>query len=446
LIVFNFPLNVRCVNLVDLLCSEGKLVLGSFGPMRSRVKVNYSIIDCADWERVLIVDSSGLYKYLCNVFEDAKLLKLGFNASINPFKFDLDDPYTEAKFTSDIFKLSFHLGEDSARVLQESLISLILKGGLEFSISDVISEVESQSLISRSYPYVHKLLRLLDLMSVGRIGSSFSSMHGFSNLNSSLIIVDVSHLPVEFRVLSSLLILMKFRREFNFILIENADIIAPEMSRALREEYAISFERSMIFYHLINENESKYILLSCDNPSWLNSKIKFIIDIAFAPIPRSKDVLDNLLRSFTSGFYDLSDFKSINIDDDVYFMVFKDGDVKLANYSGRFEFKGVFEVADELKPLKPSQQNTLVKLFGSKADLAYGVLSFLSQGTVERDLVIGYITGVYGLSATEAKKILTTLSVNGLIIEGVHRDGKYYLRISPMGIAVMNEYSESGDR
>jgi DNA-binding IclR family transcriptional regulator len=86
--------------------------------------------------------------------------------------------------------------------------------------------------------------------------------------------------------------------------------------------------------------------------------------------------------------------------------------------------------------------NTLVKLFGNRADVAYGVLSFLAQGVVERDLVIGYITGVYGLSAAEAKKILTTLSVNGLIIEGVHRDGKYYLKISPMGVAVMNEYSE----
>ncbi|MCS7366943.1 MAG: hypothetical protein NDF52_03585 [archaeon YNP-WB-062] len=442
--MLDFPLNVGCVNLVDLLSGDGKLVLGSFGILRVRVRVNYSVIDCADWERTLIVDSVGLYKYLCNVFEDAKLLKLGFNASINPFKFDSEDPYLEAKMVSDIFRLSFHLGEDSARVLLDSLISLISKGVLDFSVSDVISEVESQSLISRSYPYVHRLLRLLGLMSVGRVGSSFNSMHGFSNLNSSLIIVDVSHLPVEFRVLSSLLILMKFRRGFDFILVENAGIIAPEMSRALREEYAVSFERSMIFYDLIHANESKYILLSCDNPLWLNSKIRSVIDVAFAPIPRYRDALDSLLRTFSSGFYDSNALKSIDIDDDVYFMVFKGGDVKLANYSGRLEFKGEFEVADELKPLKPSQLNILVKLFGSKADLAYGILSFLSQGIVERDLVIGYITGVYGLSATEAKKILTTLSVNGLIVEGVHRDGKYYLKLSPMGVAVMNEYSELG--
>jgi hypothetical protein len=442
--MFDSTLNVMRVNLVDLLSNDGKFVLGSFGPLQGRVRVNYSVIDCADWESALIIDSVGLYKYLRSAFDDAKLLKLGFNASINPFKFDSEDPYIEAKIVSDIFRLSLHLGEDSARVLLDSLISLISKRGLEFSVSDIISEVESQSLISRSYPYVHRLLRLLDLMSVGRIGSSFNSTYGFSNLNSSLIIVDVSHLPVEFRVLSSLLMLMKFGRNFDFMLIEDADIIAPEMSRALREEYAISFERSITFYDLINGSRSRYILLSCDNPLWLNSKVRAIIDIAFAPIPKIRDSLDILLRTFTSKSYDPNLLKSINVNDDVYFMVFRDGNINLASYSVKVEFKGEFEVADELKPLKPSQMNTLVKLFGNRADVAYGVLSFLAQGVVERDLVIGYITGVYGLSAAEAKKILTTLSVNGLIIEGVHRDGKYYLKISPMGVAVMNEYSEFG--
>jgi len=437
--LFNDFSTFEVINLCNLLLECDNLLIGSFGPLKKRVMINCSVIDCSDWENCLIIDSQGLYKYFGNVFPDFRLLKLGFNASINPFVFKSDDVYSDVKSIVDIFRLSFHLSEDSARLLQLSLVNLIGRNNVNPTIKDVILEVESQGNILGYRLSTHRLLRFLDLMLIGRVGSSFNSNHGFSNLDSNLIVVDISHLPVEFRVFSSLLILHKFHKTFDFILIEDADLLAPAMVRALREEYAISFERSMILYDLIRLRSSGFTLLSCDNPLLLNPKIRLMLNLALSPPPLCMEYFDSIVRSFTLGFEDSRDLKFIDYEN--FFLCFINGDVKLAKYSSKFNFEGEFTVSDELGVSKPASISILEKLFGSKADLAYNILSFLSQGVVEKDLVIGYITSVLGVDSSEAKKMLTILLVNGLIFEGMHRDGKYYVRLSPMGAFALEEFS-----
>ncbi|MEM0084801.1 MAG: hypothetical protein QW743_06910 [Candidatus Methanomethylicia archaeon] len=437
--MFDNSSNFEIIDLCSLLLDCDALLLGSFGALKKRFMINCSVIDCSDWENCLVVDPHGLYKYLGNTFTNFKLLKLGFNASINPFTFKSDDAYSDVKFIVDIFRLSFHLSEDSARLLQFAITNLIGKGNFNPTIKDIILEVESQGNFPGSRFTVHRLIRFLDLMLMGRVGSSFNSYYGFSNLDSGLFVVDISHLPVEFRVFSSLLILHRFSKIFDLLLIEDVDLLAPALVRALREEYAISFERSMIFYDLIKSRNSGITLLSCENPVSLSSRIRSILDISFSPLPSCMEYFDSIMRLFTVDFNDLKFLKFL--DNERFFLCFINGDIKVVNYSLKPEFKGEFDVVDELGISKPVSPSILEKLFGSKADLAHNILSFLSQGTVERDLVIGYITSVLGIDSQEAKKILTILLVYGLVFESMHRDGRYYVRLSPMGASVLEDYS-----
>lgn len=238
---------------------------------------------------------------------------------------------------------------------------------------------------------------------------------------------------------SSLLILYRFSQTFDLLLIEDVDLLAPALVRALREEYAISFERSMIFYDLIKSRNSGITLLSCENPMSLSSRVRSILDMTFSTLPNCMEYFDSIMRLFTVNFDDLKFLKLL--DNEKFFLCFVNGDIKVANYSLKLKFEGEFNVIDELGISKIVSPSILEKLFGSKADLAYNILSFLSQGTVEKDLVIGYITSVLGIDSHEAKKILTILLVYGLVFESMHRDGKYYVRLSPMGASVLEDYS-----
>ncbi|MCS7097325.1 MAG: hypothetical protein NZ926_02570 [Candidatus Methanomethylicia archaeon] len=441
--MFDNSFKLEFINLHDLLHESRNLIISSFGPLNYRFKINISIIDYSDWNYCLIIDPHGLYKYLRNKFMDFKLLKLGFNASINPFSFKSEDPYSEIKFIVDIFRLSFHIGEDSARILQNSLINLVSRDIFNPNVKDVISEIEIQSSLFRYSLGINKLLRFLDLMTVGRVGSSFNFHHGFTNLKPGLNVVDISHLPVEFRIFSSLLTLFHFSNIFDFIVIEDVDLISPALIRALREEYAVSFERSMLFYDILKGKGHGYILLSCYAPSFINPKVRSIVSITLSPILVNGEYFNDIVDLFSIDDNNLKVFR--HIDNKKYFLVFINGDLKISNYSCDLEFKGEFEIEDELKISKPMKISVLHKLFGDKADLAHSILSFLSQGTVEKDLMIGYATSVLGLDGTEARKMLTILTVNGLIFESIHRDGKCHLKISPIGASILEEYNRTGD-
>ncbi|MEM3615880.1 MAG: hypothetical protein QXX09_04435 [Candidatus Methanomethylicia archaeon] len=442
--MFKNIFNLELVNLHEFLSrlDDESMFIGSFGHLKGRLKINCCLLDYCDWGFGVIIDPCGLYKFFSKFFDNVHVLKLGFNASINPLNLRIDDPYYDIKIITDIFRLSFHLGEDSARILQSSLLNLSYKGIFNPTIEDIVLEVESQTRFSRYPSQVYRLLRFLELMNVGRFGSSFKSSYGFPNDYEGLTIIDISHLPVEFRVFSSLILIHKLLINSDFMLIEDVDILAPTLNRALREEYAISFERSMLLYDIIKNGRDGYIVLSGEDPMGLNSRVRSLLNMVFSPIPRDGITMENFSRLFL--FDKDFDFSFLNTIPKDCFLIFTDGIIKLANYGREIKFVGEFDIPDELKLSIPSTPNILKRIFGGKADVAYGILSFLSEGTMDRDLVIGYATSVLGVDATEAKRVLTTFLVNGLITEFMHRDRKYYLKLSPYGLSALDDYSHVG--
>ncbi len=417
----------------------GKCIIGTFGPIGDRVKINASVLGVLDWSRVMVIDAYGAYSALSFFFNNCKVLRLGFNASIAPFDLSLSDPYIRAFEIAEAFKLSFHISESSARLLQQALARLIARGVYEPSVEDVILEVESQSQIASSRPFSYRLLRLLDNLTYGRIGSSFSGSMELSSADAPLLVIDVHHLPREFRVLASTLLLLKFSDESDMVMVvEESDLLMPGLMRALREEYALAFERTLFTLNTLRRSRSGLAVLSCRSPLLLAVRARLDLQCAFSSLPRSREEFEALSAVFPTTTFRWEHVTCISRDS---FLVFHDGKVKIAE----LRFKELPEVQvsieEKIKPAKPKVGAVLQKIFRGAADFASQILSFLLQGAADRDTIMGYAVGVLGLSSEEAQRMIGVLSAYGFITDVVGRDGKYYFRITPSGIAALNEYS-----
>ncbi|RLE51899.1 MAG: hypothetical protein DRJ20_01215 [Candidatus Methanomethylicota archaeon] len=435
------PRMLGIVNLASIISSlhASKCILGTFGPISERVKINASILDALGWEKTIVIDGFGEYSALCSLCRDCKLVRLGFNASISPFNLSWFDPYIRAFEISEAFKLSFHISEVSARILQQALARFVARGVYEPSVEDVILEIESQSQIASTRPYSFRLLRLLDNLTWGRIGSSFSGFLGLDDVGNSLLIVDLHHLPREFRVLASILLFLNFSERSDVkLVLEESDLLMPGLMRALREEYAVAFERTLFILDILKRSRNPAIILSCRSPMLLAFRARLSLNCAFSSPPRSKEEFNAL-----SALLPLADFRleHVNYIPSSAFLVFYGGRVSIAE----LKFKELPEVRipveDVIKPTKPKVESALHKMFRGLADPAAQILSFLLQGAADRDTLMGYAVGVLGLSSEVAQRIISVLSAYGFIADVVGRDGKYYLRITPSGIAALNEYS-----
>ena len=242
----------------NLKADDSSSVIGVFAPSRERAKIVTSIL-----QRIfkrsnsccIVLDHRGLYaRLLSQVIDACQVFKLGFNASLSIFDFTGEDPYMKMFNVVEAVKVSLHVGEPSARVLQHALTALISKGVKRPSIEEVMLEIESLSQILSYKPYVSRLLRLLDLLHCGRLGSAFSGHGELEFLSHGASVLDFSYLPLEFRVLASLLTLIRLLSTRPVVVVlDEADLLMPELIRALREEYALAFERAFFTLELLDK-------------------------------------------------------------------------------------------------------------------------------------------------------------------------------------------------
>ncbi len=424
------------------LLAVSPILAATFAPIDDRVKINATIIksQLPLNELTVIIDHYNLYSNLKAIFSNCKILKLGFNASLPLFELKDEDPYLKIFDIVEAFKLSFHISEYSARILQYALASLATKGNITPSIEEVILEVESRSQISIPKIHVARLLRLLDLMSYGRIGAAFCNQANIDfTKNDTILIIDVSHLPREFKTLASFLILMKLPKDKKLtIIIENADLMMPELMRALREEFALAFERTLYTLDILDQFRKSLIILSCRSPIFLSTRARFKLKYAFASIPKYKEDFDALVNIFLTSKISWREIKNLPQN---LMLIFQNGELKTASLSFTKIPSIPITIEEKLKPHKIKIETLLEKVFRGLSEAAYQILSFLLQGSADRDTLLGYAIGILGLNSEKAQRILGILSAYGLISDVIGRDGKHYLKITPSGIAALNEYS-----
>lgn len=419
------------------------LLLGTFGGDVDRVLINTSIVKMMNWSEVLFIDTIGYYLHFQEFFSDSTTFILGYNCSIPVFNLTSNDPYLRAVKLSEVFKISFHISDQAARVLQHALISMVNRGIYEPSIEDVILEIESQSQLSAFRFNVNRLLRLLDALTWGRVGAAFSGDNFLEKVDGRIVFFGLHSLPREFRVLASLLLLLNVMEKEVSIVVEDSDLLLPGLVRALREEYALAFERTFFVLDLIRRSRWLNLILSCRSPSLISPRVRIRFDYTFSSVPRSREEFNSLFN-----YFPLTNFnpEMIETTPKNCFLVFYDGRVKLCNLF----FKSIpdfpVKVDELIKPIKPRVKSLLQRLFRNLSEAAFHVLSFLSQGSADRDALISYAVGVLGLESSVAQRIVNSLSVYGLVFETIGRDGKYYFKISPSGIAALNEYAFSRGR
>lgn len=428
---------IHITSLLSRGASHKPLLLGTFGGDVDRVLINTTVAKSADWKELLFIDTTGYYLRFRNFFNNPLPLILGYNYSIPLFNLTSDDPYLKAVELSEMFKISFHISDQAARTLQHVLISMINRGVYEPSVEDVILEIESQSQITPFKSDVYRLLRLLDALTWGRVGAAFSGDNFPGDIEDEAVFVDLHLLPREYRVLASFILLLNMVEENVSIIIEDSDLLLPGLVRALREEYALAFERTFFILDLIKRSNWPHLILSCRSPGLIPSRIRIKLDYVFSSLPRSKEDFNFLFNCFP--FLNLN-HKLFERYPPSYFLVFYKGKVKVSEFLFRSIPSLKIEVDESIKPIKPKVKSLLQRLFRNLSEAAFHVLSFLSQGSADRDTLISYIVGVLGLESGIAQRIINSLSAYGLVFETIRRDGKYYFKITPSGIAALNEY------
>jgi len=413
------------------------LLLGTFGSDVDRVLINTTIAKSMDWREAIFIDTTGYYLRFQKFFENSIPLVLGYNYSIPVFNLLSNDPYLRTVELSEIFKISFHISDQAARILQQALISMVNRGVYEPSIEDVILEIESQSQISSYKSNVYRLLRLLDVLTWGRVGAAFSGGKCPKDIEGKVIFVGLHLLPREYRVLASFILLLSVLEEEISIVVEDSDLLFPGLVRALREEYALAFERTFFILDLIKRSQWLNLILSCRSPGLISPRVRIKFNYAFSSIPHSREEF-----TFLFNYFPFSSFnpKLIERTPPNCFLVFYDGRVKVSELLFKSIPDLMVKVDELIKPVKPKVTSMLQRLFRNLSEAAFYVLSFLSQGSADRDTLISYIVGVLGLESNIAQRIINSLSAYGLVFEVIGRDGKYYFKITPSGIAALNEY------
>ena len=342
-------------------------------------------------------------------------LSLGLNSSFNPFK-PVGDRTSYAIFISEVFRGAFGLNSAQASALKRALVRAY-SGNKEPSVEDVISalEIESTELASRD---AVNLVEALEAMERGRLGAACKG--GDLEPRSA---ISMAELPPSYAAAISMAVLMHVLKSGlrGVVAVCDLDLLRGFLGPAYR-----------LAVDLLNKlDDSGSIVVMCAGsasalPLELRSRSRALM--VGAPLT-AEDARD---LSVLLGLRAL----------------------KLLNSRERFAYKlvssaGVVEVpleetvkitvAAEAKLPPEVPRPTLYAKLGSKAKMAYEVLSFLRDGPSTRDSVISYAMHRLDVSSLEASRLVNALLMHGLASEVVGADGKYWLKITVRGLSAIEE-------
>lgn len=344
-------------------------------------------------------------------------LNLGLNASFNPFK-PVGDRSAYAHFIASVFKGVFDLNNAQTSALRRALMRIYLSGK-EPIIENIISalEIESTELVNRD---AVELVEIVETMERGRLGAACASQ---SELLNAQAVISMSELPPSYAsILSTAILMHALKGGFKGVLtLCDVDLLKEFVGSAWRE-LAVLLDKMRC---------EGLTIIACTSsassiPSGLKARARMII--VGSPITPE-------------------DVKSVST-------IIGRRALKLLRGKERFAYSSTFStgvievpleetvkmhVVEELKAPLEAPRSTLHVKLGSRAKMAYEVLSFLRDGASTRDSVISYAMHRLDISSLEASRLVNALIIHGLASEVVGADGKYWLKITVRGLNALEE-------
>lgn len=373
-------------------------------PSLPEVEINL-VSKLIDIGNIAILELYGTKRYLISVLDSTWHL-LGWNATFpfgEAFKPVFLDKYFVIPYITSLFRKILKLSPIEEKVLSEALIELVDEGNVE--LDNLISKIEELSSILPSGDRIrlNHLITYLQLLQVGRCGSTLR--------------------------LKEPVLKIKGNTYIDFSLL-------PHMLKYLI--YGL-----VGIWLLINEKLKNMIMVLCgpfNNISvgvlQLFLELALVFNRRIVIIALNKNLLNKLLNYLTNYV--------ILYYENEHWVVNDESGVKYELDIEKLPFKvPTFELpACLIKPLGKERITLLEKVFGNMQIMAYKALAFLREGATTRDGLVSYLTYAFNIRTSDALRLITKLMAYGLIEEIIGKDTKYWLRLTIRGYGALEEYEK----
>ena len=343
-------------------------------------------------------------------------VELGANASFNPFK-PIGNKDLYAYFISEVAKGALELTSAQALALRRAL-SRLYATSKEPTIDEVLSAVEVEAVDLRGEE-ANELIEAIEVMSRGRIGAA---CRGGGDINGSKVITMPRIPPTYASIITASIIYHIMYKGFNgLMMICGIESLQAMLNRAWKLLLNLMFEQARSKPLMILTSSSTAIL-----PLDLRAKAGLLMT-GTPMTPEDSRLIRELVGPSALKLLD-------NKNRYAYKLSWSSGVVEVEE-----EHLMPIEVEEELEAAHEAPKPMLYVKLGSKAKMAYEVLSFLRDGASTRDAVISYAMHRLDISSLEASRLINALLTHGLASEVVGADGKYWLKITVRGLNAIEE-------
>jgi len=391
------------ISIRELLERADKLLIE--GAFTLKVEANL-VNETLDLGNIVVIDPCSSRKVLTSIPELSWQI-LGWNASISLrdlLKERFEDHYFMIPYLVEAFSDTFKLSPIESKVLTEAFVELV-DSGSEYSFSDLANRVEE---ISSTLPYsdrvrVTRLINLLQMLNLGRVGAALSNDAPISNINRS-VLFDVSLIPWKFKDLICILLLIwSILKSYKVLL------LGGPLSDGVIESLKVVVDL------MLSTNHESKLVVSGIAQSQVRKIVEKYPDFALL---REMKVRRSTRWTYISG-------------QETYEVAFEE-----------LPLETTYAVMPEqiLKPIAKVRITLLEKIFKREVEMAYKALAFLREGATTRDGLVSYLTYAFSIKTNHALKLITKLIAYGLVEEVIGKDTKYWIRLTIRGYSALEEY------
>jgi len=374
----------------------------------STLKVEVNLINKAlDSGEVIIIDPCSIRRTFTSIPEISWRI-LGWNASISLtdlLKEKFHDKYFMVSYLVEIFAKTFNLSSIEAKILTEALVELI-DSSSELSFNNLTDKVEE---ISSTLPYsdrirVMRLINLLQLLNLGRVGAALSNKAPLDEVNGSLLL-DLSLIPWKFKgLIYGFLTVWCAMRSYNML------ILGGPLPEGIAEVLRVTVD----------------LILSAGHSS------KLIVS----------GITQHQAERVMRNYPDFKLLKEMKVGTSTRWIYFQErGETYEVILDDIPLWTAYGEMPEQLlEPISRVKVTLLEKVFKREVDIAFKALAFLREGATTRDGLVSYLTYAFSIKTSHALRLVTKLVAYGLIEEVVGRDTKYWMRLTIRGYGALEEY------